>query len=288
MFLLNHLTQNQITPMDEVKKYWDQGSDMIIEYGASLALAIVVLIIGLWLIKRIVSGVRKAMDKRNVDPSLKPFLTSIIGALLKIMLVISVAGMVGVEMTSFVAVLGAAGLAVGLALQGSLSNFAGGVLILLLKPFKVGDFIEANGFSGTVREIQIFYTYVTTTQNQEVVIPNGDLSNNAIKNYSYHETRRIDMTFGIGYSDDIDKAKGILRSIVENDSRILKDKGVDVFVEALADSSVNFHVRCWSSNGDFWDIYNNMNEKVKKAFDADGVSIPFPQRDVHLFQESKA
>lgn len=272
--------------MDDLKKYWDQASDLVIEYGATLVLAVVVLIVGLWLIKRIINTVRKAMDKRNVDPSLKPFLTSIIGALLKIMLVISVAGMVGVEMTSFVAVLGAAGLAVGLALQGSLSNFAGGVLILLLKPFKVGDFIEANGFSGTVREIQIFYTYLTTTQNQEVVIPNGDLSNNAVKNYSFHDTRRIDMTFGIGYEDDIDKAKGILRGIVESDSRILKDKGIDIFLEELADSSVNFHVRCWATNGDFWDIYNNMSEKVKKAFDADGVSIPFPQRDVHIYNQN--
>jgi|SRR5690606_31804715 len=273
--------------MEDFQTYWDKISGLVIEYGANLLLAILVLIIGLWLIKKIVKTTSRAMEKRNVDPSLRPFLTSIIGVLLKIMLVISVAGMVGVEMTSFVAVLGAAGLAVGLALQGSLSNFAGGVLILLLKPFKVGDFIEATNATGTVREIQIFYTYITTTQNQEIIVPNGELSNNAIKNYSFHETRRIDMTFGIGYNDDMDKAKAILRGIVEADSRILKDNDIDIFVEALADSSVNFHVRCWATNGDFWDIYNNLNEKVKKAFDADGVSIPFPQRDVHLFQENK-
>lgn len=272
--------------MEDIEKYWNQVADLVIEYGATLVLAIVVLIIGLWLIKRIVKMVGRGMEKRNVDASLRPFLTSIIKALLTVMLVISVASMVGVEMTSFVAVLGAAGLAVGLALQGSLSNFAGGVLILLLKPFKVGDFIEANGFSGTVREIQIFYTYLTTPSNQEIVIPNGDLSNNAVKNYSFHDTRRIDMTFGIGYEDDMDKAKSILRSIVESDSRIIKDRGIDIFVEALADSSVNFHVRCWAANGDFWDIYNNMNEKVKKAFDKEGVSIPFPQRDVHMYQHN--
>ncbi|WP_417612467.1 mechanosensitive ion channel family protein [Owenweeksia hongkongensis] len=274
--------------MEDFQTYWEQVSGLVIEYGASLLLAILVLIIGLWLIKKIVKTVSRTMEKRHVDASLRPFLSSIIKALLTIMLVITVASMVGVEMTSFVAVLGAAGLAVGLALQGSLANFAGGVLILLLKPFKVGDFIEANGFSGTVREIQIFYTYITTTQNQEVVIPNGDLSNNAVKNYSFHDTRRIDMTFGIGYEDNIDQAKKILREIVESDSRILQDKGVDIFLEELADSSVNFHVRAWAKSSDFWDIYNNMNEKVKKAFDAAGVSIPFPQRDVHLFQENKA
>lgn len=272
--------------MEDIEKYWNQVADLVIEYGATLVLAILVLIVGLWLIKRIVKVVGRGMEKRNVDASLRPFLTSIIKALLTVMLVISVASMVGVEMTSFVAVLGAAGLAVGLALQGSLSNFAGGVLILLLKPFKAGDFIEANGFSGTVREIQIFYTYLTTPSNQEIVIPNGDLSNNAVKNYSFHDTRRIDMTFGIGYEDDMDKAKSILRSIVESDSRIIKDRGIDIFVEALADSSVNFHVRCWAANGDFWDIYNNMNEKVKKAFDKEGVSIPFPQRDVHMYQHN--
>jgi len=274
--------------MEDIEKYWNQIADLVIEYGATLLLAIIVLIIGLWLIKRVVKMVNRTMEKRQVDPSLRPFLSSITKALLTIMLVITVASMVGVEMTSFVAVLGAAGLAVGLALQGSLANFAGGVLILLLKPFKVGDFIEANGYSGTVHEIQIFYTYITTTQNQEIVIPNGDLSNNAIKNYSYHDTRRLDMTFGIGYEDDIDQAKKILRDLVESDERILKDKGVDVFLETLADSSVNFHVRAWAKSSDFWDIYNNMNEKVKKAFDAAGVSIPFPQRDVHLFQENKA
>lgn len=274
--------------MEDFQTYWEQVSGLVIEYGASLLLAILVLIIGLWLIKKIVKTASRTMEKRNVDASLRPFLASIIKALLTIMLVITVASMVGVEMTSFVAVLGAAGLAVGLALQGSLANFAGGVLILLLKPFKVGDFIEANGFSGTVREIQIFYTYITTTSNQEIVIPNGDLSNNAVTNYSFHDTRRIDMTFGIGYDDDIDQAKKILREIVESDSRILKDKGVDIFLEELADSSVNFHVRAWAKSSDFWDIFNNMNEKVKKAFDAAGISIPFPQRDVHLFQENKA
>lgn len=256
--------------------------DLVVEYGINLGLALLVLVIGLYAIKIVLKGFKKMLAKKDVDPSLRPFLTSIVGALLKVMLVISVASMVGIQMTSFVAILGAAGLAIGLALQGSLSNFAGGVLILLLKPFKVGDFIEANGFSGSVREIQIFYTYITTGQNQEVVIPNASLSNNAVKNYSFHNTRRLDMTFGIGYTDDIDKARTILNGLITGDQRILKDPGHSIFIEALADSSVNFHVRAWSSNSDFWDINNGFNEKVKKAFDEAGINIPFPQMDVHV------
>ncbi len=271
--------------MENSEKYFGEIIDLIVLYGASIVLAIIVLIIGLWVIKRITRLIRKGMNKRNIDPSLQPFLLSIIGALLKVMLIISVASMVGVEMTSFVAVLGAAGLAVGLALQGSLSNFAGGVLILILKPFKVGDFIEAEGYSGTIREIQIFYTYMTTVQNQEIIIPNGELSNNPVKNYSFHDTRRLDMTFGIGYSDDIDKAKSILWDIIKGDERILKEPEPIIFIEALADSSVNFHVRGWASRSDFWDIHNGLNEKVKKAFDKAGIGIPFPQMDVHLFRE---
>ena len=175
-----------------------------------------------------------------------------------------------------------------MALQGSLSNFAGGVLILLLKPFKVGDFIEAGSYSGTVREIQIFYTYLTTVQNQEIVIPNGDLSNNAVKNYSFHDTRRMDMIYGIGYDDDIDLAKSILERLVNAEERFLKDPAHMIFVEELADSSVNLHIRAWATRADFWDIYNYFPEKVKKAFDAEGVSIPFPQRDVHFYQEKQA
>jgi small conductance mechanosensitive channel len=269
--------------MDKIEEYLAQATDLIIAYGGSLVLALITLIVGLWIIKRIMKIFRKTMEKREVDASLRPFLTSIIGTLLKIMLVISVASIVGVEMTSFVAVLGAAGLAVGLALQGSLSNFAGGVLILLLKPFKVGDFIEANGASGTVREIQIFYTYITTPQNQEIIVPNGDLSNNSIKNFSFHDTRRIDLTFGIGYTDDIDKAKAILSDLVKGEENILKEPEFVIFVEELADSSVNFRVRAWAHTSEFWPIVNGFPEKVKKAFDAAGIGIPFPQMDVHLF-----
>ncbi len=268
--------------MDNIKDYFDKISEFVILYGTRVLLALVVLIIGLALIKRLNKGVGKALDIRGIDPSLKPFLKSVIGSLLKVVLFISIASMLGIEMTSFIAILGAAGLAVGLALQGSLSNFAGGILILLLKPFKVGDFIEGAGHSGTVREIQVFYTYLTTPNNQEIIIPNGQLSNNSVKNYSFHSTRRVDLTFGIGYGDSIDKAKGILERLIKENDKILTDPAHDIFIESLADSSVNFHVRCWSSNEYYWDIVNGFPEKVKKAFDAEGVSIPFPQRDIHV------
>ncbi len=266
---------------EKFQKHFDEIVDLIVAYGAKVLLAILVLIIGLWLIKRVVKLASKTMQKRDVDPSLRPFLRSILGALLKVMLIISVAGMVGIEMTSFVAVLGAAGLAIGLALQGSLANFAGGVLILLLKPFQVGHFIEAQGHSGTVREIQIFYTYLTTAQNQEIVIPNGKLSNDSVKNYSFHNTRRMDFTFGIGYRDNIDEAKEILRNLYEHDERFMREPALNIFVEELADSSVNIRFRAWAHSDDYWDIHNNFREKVKKRFDEAGITIPFPQREVH-------
>lgn len=271
--------------MEKAEEYLMQSWDLIVTYGGRLVLAIVALIIGLAIIKRITKTFRKTLTKREVDPSLVPFLASIVNAGLKVMLVISVAGMVGIEMTSFVAVLGAAGLAVGLALQGSLSNFAGGVLILILKPFKVGDFIEGGGVSGTVREIQIFYTFLTTPTGQEIMVPNGSLSNNSIVNYNYNPTRRLDMTFGIGYDDDIDKAKGILHEIAAAEKRFLDDKGITIFVEALADSSVNIRLRGWTTTGDYWDVMGGLNEAVKKAFDAAGVGIPFPQMDLHLVED---
>lgn len=271
--------------MNKVSEYLEQIIGLLVIYGGRLVLAIAVLIIGLWIIKRVVNTIRKRMEKRNVDVSLRPFLASLISAILKIMLFISVAAMVGIQVTSFIAVLGAAGLAVGLALQGSLANFAGGVLILLLKPFRVGDFIDTGTHSGTVREIQIFYTYITTVHKQEVVIPNGDLSNNAVTNYSYHDTRRFDATFRIGYGEDLDRAKNILDTIAKEDTRFMTDPAHSVFVEELADNSVNVHLRGWLKSSDYWDVANNLNEVVKKAFDAEGIKIPLPQRHIHMVKE---
>lgn len=271
--------------MDKIEGYFDTFKALIITYGLRIILAIVVLIIGLWIIRRLIKIISRKMVQREVDESLRPFLVSLISALLKVMLIISVMSMIGIQMTSFIAVLGAAGLAVGLALQGSLANFAGGVLILLLKPFKVGDFIDTGSYSGTVREIQIFYTYITTTSNQEVIIPNGSLSNNAVLNYSYHDTRRLDMSFSIGYTEDIDKAKRILTDIMVNEPLVLTDPEVNIFVEDLSEHAIKIHVRAWLISSDYWTIHNDLSERVKKAFDVEGVRIPFPLRNIHIVKE---
>ena len=269
--------------MDNLQNYSGKAIELLMGYGPKLILAIITLIIGLWVIKLFVKGLRKGMERKKTDASLQGFLLSLIGILLKIMLVISVASMVGIQMTSFIAILGAAGLAVGLALQGSLANLAGGVLILLFRPFKIGDFVDASGHMGTVKDIQIFNTILKTPDNKTIVIPNGVLSNASMTNYSTEPTRRVDMTFGIGYSDDIKKAKEILEELLRNDNRVLSDPKSMVVVSELADSSVNFVVRAWCNSADYWGIYFDMLEKVKLEFDKQGISIPFPQRDVHVY-----
>jgi len=274
-------------PIQTTKPYLSKAIELVMEYGPKLILAIVVLIIGMWIIKGIKKLITKAMDKGKVDVSLQRFLISLIIITFKVLLLISVASMVGIATTSFVAILGAATFAVGLALQGSLSNFAGGVLILLLKPFKVGDVIEAQGFVGKVDAIQIFNTTVKTFDNKMIYIPNGSLSNGNITNYSQEPIRRVDMTFGIGYGDDIKKAKDVLAKIVTADSRILKDPAPLIAVSNLGDSSVDFAVKVWCDTAEYWNVYFDMQENVKITFDKEGISIPFPQTDVHFFKEEK-
>lgn len=254
-------------------------------YGPKIVYAVLTLIIGLWIVKAIANGFVKVMEKRDVDASLRPFLKSLISTLLKIMLIITVMTMLGIEMTSFIAILGAAGLAVGMALSGTLQNFAGGVMILIFKPFRVGNFVEAQGYAGVIKEIQIFNTIMTTGDNKTVIIPNGGLSNSAMTNYSTQPTRRVDMTFGIGYGDDIKKAKEILANITAADERILKDPATFIAVSELADSSVNFVVRAWVNSADYWGVFFDMQETVKITFDKEGISIPFPQRDVHMINQ---
>ena len=258
--------------------------DLLVKYGMKFVMAIVVLIVGLIVIKWITKAIVRLMKKSNVNESLIPFLKSLVKVLLKAMLIISVMGMVGIQMTSFIAVLGAAGLAVGLALQGTLQNFAGGVMILLFKPYEVGHFIEAQGFMGSVKEIQIFTTVLTTPDNRKVIIPNSPLATGSITNFSAMPTRRIDFSFGIGYSDDIDKAKSILLKMAQKDERVLKEENPPaVMVESLGDSSVNLKLRTWVKSEDYWGLWCDTTENVKKQFDAAGISIPFPQRDVHLY-----
>jgi small conductance mechanosensitive channel len=257
-----------------------------VEYGPKLLGAIAVWIIGGWIIKAIMKGVSRMMDKSKLDITLEPFLKGIIGALLKIMLIISVLGMLGIEMTSFIAILGAAGLAVGLALSGTLQNFAGGVMILIHKPYKVGDVIEAQGYIGSVKEIQIFNTILKTPDNKTIIIPNGGLSNSSMTNYSTEETRRVDWTFGIGYGDDADKARSVITKLCNDDPRILKEPALFIALSGLGDSSVNFAVRAWVKSADYWGVFFDMNEKVYKTFDKEGLNIPYPQMDVHIHKDN--
>ncbi len=269
------------------KPYLNKAIELVMEYGPKLILAILVLIIGMWIIKGIKKLVTKAMQKGKVEIWLQKFLISMITVLLKVLLFISVASMVGIATTSFIAILGAATFAIGLALQGGMSNFAGGVLILLLKPFKVGDTIEAQGFVGKVHEIQIFNTIMKTFDNKMIYIPNGSLSNGSITNFSQEPVRRVDMTFGIGYGDDIKRAKEVLAGLIKEDARILKDPAPLIAVSSLGDSSVNFAIKVWCDNAEYWNVYYDMQEKVKLTFDQENISIPFPQTDVHLFKEDK-
>jgi small conductance mechanosensitive channel len=260
----------------------DQAITLVMAYAPKVVLAIITLIVGMWLINRFVRLLDSKLGKK--DPTLNTFLCGLLSAILKVLLLISVASMVGIATTSFIAIIGAAGLAIGLALQGSLGNFAGGVLILIFKPFKVGDVIEAQGYLGSVVEISILYTIVNTFDNRRIIIPNGDLSNSSLTNLSAYPTRRCDMSFGIGYGDDIDKAKATIKRLIEEDERSLKDPEPMIVVGGLGDSSVDLTVRVWTKYADLWPFYWDMQERVKKAFDAEGISIPFPQRDMHMYK----
>ncbi len=268
--------------MDKINVYIEKGGELVTTYGLRLVGAVIALLLGLWIIKIIVRSIRKGLDKGKMDESLKPFLTSMIGITLKVLLIISVLGMLGVQMTSFIAIIGAAGLAIGMALSGTLQNFAGGVMILLFKPFKVGDFIKAQGYAGTVKEIQIFNTILNTPDKQTVIIPNGGLATGSLTNFSTEPQRRVDWTFGIGYGDDYDKAKAVLMKLISEDSRILKDPEPFIALAELGDSSVNLTVRAWVNGADYWDVFFDMNEKVYKTFEKEGLNIPYPQMDVHV------
>ncbi len=272
--------------MDKITEYSDQFLTLAIEYGPKLIGAVITLVIGLWIIKRITNGIRKTFEKRDIDPSLRPFLIGLISTLLKVFLVVSVLSMVGIAMTSFVAIIGSIGLAVGLALSGTLQNFAGGVILLILKPFKVGDFIEAQGYMGTVNSIQIFNTILKTPDNKTIIIPNGGLSTGAMINYSTEARRRVDWTVGIGYGDDVSKARKILQDIFAADSRVLKDPAPFIQVSELADSSVNLATRVWVEAADYWDVFMETNEKIYNEFNAQGINIPFPQMDVHVHKNA--
>lgn len=261
--------------------------EMSMLYGPRVLLALLTLIIGLWIVKRVVGLMVRGMQARKVEATLAGFLRNLASIGLKALLLLSVASMIGIETTSFIAVLAAAGLAIGLALQGSLANFAGGVLILLFRPFKVGEVIDAQGFLGSVKEIQIFHTVITTFDNRTIIVPNGALSNDKITNLSREETRRVEWTFGVSYDDDIRKVKDIILEQIRSDERVMTEPAPAVVLAEFGDSSVNFMARAWVNASDLWPVFWDTNERVKTAFDAADVSIPFPQRDVHLYQANK-
>lgn len=256
---------------------------VVLQYGAQVTLALLTFLFGWWLINTLTAKVSSLLQRRQVDPTLHGFIGSLASVVLKVLLLVSVASMIGVETTSFIAVIGAAGLAIGLALQGSLANFAGGVLILLFRPFRVGEWIEAQGIAGTVNSIQIFHTVLKTGDNKTVVVPNGALSNGHITNFSREPRRRADINVGIDYSSDIKLARQVLLEIAE-DPRVLREPEPVVFVTGLGDSSVNLSLRVWVATGDFWPVTFSFTEQAKERLTAAGVGIPFPQRVVHLVQ----
>ena len=247
-------------------------------YGLKIIGAILIWIIGTWVIKKLLKTSKKVMSKSNYDESLQKFLLNLLGWGLKILLIISILGALGVETTSFAAILAAAGLAIGMALQGSLGNFAGGVLIMIFKPFKIGDLIEAQGELGVVKEIEIFTTKLTGLSNREIIIPNGSLSNGNIINYTTEGTRRVDLVFGVSYDSDIKQSKSVLLNVLTSHPKVLKDPAPAVTVLELADSSVNFAVRPWCKTEDYWDVYFDITENTKEALDAAGIEIPYPHQ----------
>lgn len=261
-------------------------NDYAMPWAIKIVMAIAIFVIGRWVVKVIVNLVKKVLGRsESMDDMLINFLGSIVNAVLLLFVIIASLNQLGVDTSSLVALIAAAGLAIGLALQGSMQNFAAGVMIIVFKPFKSGDFIEAGGVSGVVEKVQIFSTTMRTGDNKEVIVPNGGIYGGAITNYSARDTRRVDMVFGIGYDDDIRKAKEILEGLVAADDRILKDPAPVVALSELADSSVNFIVRPWVNSGDYWAVMWDMNEKVKTSFDEAGISIPYPQMDVHLHKQ---
>ena len=261
--------------------------DLGISVGSKILLAIVVFLVGRWIVRRLNKLLAKILEKRHVEASLSTFVKSLVNITLTLLLIIVVIGVLGIETSSFIALFASAGVAIGMALSGTLQNFAGGVMILLFKPFKVGDTIEAQGQSGTVREIQIFNTILATPDNKIIIIPNGGLSTGLMKNYSREATRRVDWEFGIAYGDDYTKAKAVIARLLDADGRVLKDPAYFIALTSLGESSVNIVVRAWVNAGDYWGVYFDMNEKVYKTFAEENLNIPFPQLDLHLHKQAE-
>lgn len=267
-----------------METFFNQVENYISLYGLSILGAILTVVIGLWIAKALTNRSAKMVKKRGYDETLASFVSKLVKVILYLVVIIAALDQIGVDTTSVIAVLGAAGIAVGFALQGTLSNFAAGVMIIIFRQIKVNDFVEGGGTMGTVAEIGMFHTKLDTPDNKAIYVPNSKLVGDNITNFSEHDIRRVDMVVGISYQDDIDKAKSIINELLEKDERVLEDPAPTVVVGALADSSVNFNVRPWTKKENYWTFYWDMTETIKKKFDEEGISIPFPQRDVHLFQ----
>lgn len=270
---------------ERLKELWEQLQVVVLDYGLDVLGALVTLIIGAWVIRKVVKTTGKRLAKTSMEPMIIPTIKGVIKIALWAALILAIVKQVGIETSGFIAVFGAAGLAVGLALQGSLSNFAGGILLLTLKPFKAGDFVEINGQSGTVHGVSMINTTLKTPDNKTIYLPNGAVASGNITNFTLEPKRRWDKVFGIGYGDDFDKAKKIILDFLEADERVHKDPAPFVRVGNLGDSSVDITVRAWVDTAEYWNVNFDMIEKVKKEFDKQGVSIPFPQRDVHIYNE---
>jgi small conductance mechanosensitive channel len=263
----------------------EKGVDLGIDLGIKVATALAIFLIGKFLIKILVRAISKVMQKQGVDKTLETFICNLVRISLMVVVVIAAIGAIGIQTTSFIAIFGAAGLAVGLALQGSLSNFASGVLIVLFRPYRVGDFIEAAGIAGSVEQVQILTTILKTGDNKQIIVPNSQIMDSIITNYSANDTRRVDMVIGVSYDDDLDKVRKTLEELLAADDRILAEPAPTIAVSALADSSVNFVVRPWVNAADYWGVMFEMTEGIKKRFDKEGISFPYPQQDVHLYKQ---
>ena len=274
----------------KVSGLWEQGLELLqtkgVDFGINVVTALLIFYIGKWITGILTRAVKAVMDKNDIDPTLTSFVSNLVRMTLLVFVVIAAITQLGVPSAQFVAVVGAAGLAVGLALQGSLANFAAGVLIVLFRPYKVGDYVEAAGIAGTIEQVQILTTVLKTPDNKQIIVPNGQIMGSIITNYSAKDTRRVDMVVGVSYSDDLDKVQATLKELVDADERILKDPECTIAVSELADSSVNFVLRPWVNAADYWGVKFDLTEAIKKRFDQEGISIPFPQQDVHIHQVS--
>ena len=266
---------------------WNQLSDLMSTFGISLFIALCILVIGRQVVKVLIKVINSALERSKTEDTVRIFVTNLLNTLLMIVVFIAAINQLGIETTSIIAVLGAAGLAIGLALQGSLSNFAAGILIVIYRPYKVGDYIQADSHLGTVLDIQIFSTVLKTPDNKLVIVPNGSIMNGSIVNFSHQAERRVDIIASCSYDDDIDKVKSVLTDILSKDERILSEPKPRIALSELADSSVNFIVRPWVKNADYLDVYYSLLEEIKKRFDQEGISIPYPQSDVHIHNHSE-